>query len=743
MNTSAPFLPAVARPPHDPRTVTLNAAHGWRPLADSLLPAGVAVDAASGGLALAPLPGSGRLLGEASGGFGGLAWPDHVVGLPDGGLVLLDRVGHRLLRFDPCCCEFNPWPCLADGDPRLPATFASIAFACGQLLLPDPGAQRIVVLNAANGALRGAWSAPIPAGGARWTPYDAAATTEGGIVVTDPANGGLHFLSAHGAYRGFVGGLGAVRSLAVDCFDFAYVRRDGEDAVLVVDLAQRRVVGSALRPAEIGARFAPLPVTVLANGWVDVGAYCEPPAADPVFVDAAGAIAGPPAADALPLFPPDGTWISGPLDSEIAACVFDRVELAGCAPAHTRVEIATVTADALLTDDQLAEPWRWAPAGAWRDAAAADDHPPARLSQDFMLRSGPGRYCWLRLRFIGTAHASPCIDLATVDFPRVSLRRYLPVVFGAEPVAAEFTDRWLAIFDRGLRGIEAQVDEQARLFDPLSAPAAPDVPASRDFLAFLARWVGVALVRSWPLARQRRFLKHAPRVYPWRGTVAGLRASVYLFLGLDRWVDCVPAPACCVPCPTRARDTGALRWRPPRVVLEHFRLRRWLALDHARLSDAAKLWGQRIVNRSQLSGRTDILRGGASDGAQLGVTQLTMTQDPARDPFHVYAHRMSLFVPAACARDPAVARALARLVEDERPAHVAVQTIFVEPRFRVGVQSMLGLDAVIGVRARPVALDGAPLGRGTVLTGGPGGGDAAAAPHHVGATRVGMNTIVH
>jgi hypothetical protein len=98
-----------------------------------------------------------------------------------------------------------------------------------------------------------------------------------------------------------------------------------------------------------------------------------------------------------------------------------------------------------------------------------------------------------------------------------------------------------------------------------------------------------------------------------------------------------------------------------------------------------------------------------------------------------------VFVPAACARTPGLARALAQFIEAEKPAHVDAQLVLVEPRFRVGVQAMLGLDAVIGVRTAPVTLDSARLGRATVLAG---GGGPPQPPRHAGATRIGMTTIV-
>jgi len=735
---NAPWLPPVARPPHDPLTLTLDARHGWH-AASALLPGDAArVDPQSGSLVLAALPGSGRLLGEPDGGFGGLAWPRHVAPLPDGSIVLLDTRVHRLRVLDRCACAFVDWPCLGRDDARLPPEVEAIALVCGQLLLMAPALHRILVVNARTGALRGTWTGPTANGGSAWTPGGAAATCDRRVLVADAARGALHVLTPRGVPLDAIEGLGAVRGVAVDACDRVYVRTDDPAAVLVVDLSRRRAVGSAECPGAIADAFPLLPIDIHADGSIDIARLCMPPGDAPVLVDRHGDDLPPGTTDAAPQYPLVGNWTSDALDSEIAACVWDRIVLGGTLPPQTRVAVETITSDALLPQAELADPQAlWREAGIWRPD---ETESPCRTTTDFMLRSPPGRYLWLRLRLSATAAETPRIDCMRIDFPRISLRRYLPAVFGADPIAAEFTDRWLAVFDRTLRDLEATIDAEASLFDPLSAPAYPEVPRSHDFLAFLAAWVGVALYPAWPLERRRHVLREAPRLFGWRGTERGLRDMLYLLLGLDRWTAHAPAAADCVPCPNRARI--APTWRPPRLVLEHYRLRRWMALGHARLSDAAKLWGGRIVNRSRLEPAAALAQGGSSDGAQLGVTQLRPEPDPHRDPFHVYAHKLSLFVPAACARRPGLAQALQALVDAERPAHVQAQLVFVEPRFRVGVQSMLGLDAVIGVRPNPTVLDAMRLGRGTVLAGAGQRPGRPEAPAHVGAVRVGMSTIV-
>lgn len=707
---NAPYLSPVARPPHDPFRYRLDRRAGWRTEPSPVLTQQVGSAVGDGGLALLPLPGTGALLNEPSGSFGGLTWPDHAARLPGGTLVLLDRARGRLRRFDPCTCRFNDWPCFGRDpkDPRMPLDAGGIAAGCGRLYLCDTGHRRLLVLNPVSGTVQAVWTSPMLPGLVPWQPEDVAVTPGNEVVVSDPANGGVHVFSASGRHRRFFGQLGAVRSLAVDCLGRLYVRVESEPHVLVLDPESGRVIETPTRPEEVAGRFLPLPVRVLADGALDLSGLGLCPADPPPIFDASGELTT--AELPVPDYPKEGVWVSLALDSEITRCPWHGAILTGTLPPGTRVTVYSWAAESEEPADLLAlrpaEEWRLA--GTWHNP---DAEAPLSGQIDFLLRSPPGRYLWLKLLFQGDGTATPRLDSVEIEFPRISLRRYLPAVFGAEPVSADFTDRWLALFDREFRAIETTIDRQARLFDPLACPAGP--PSKRDFLSWLAGWVGVALERNWPEERRRAYLKAAPRLFPWRGTLKGLRKSLYLFLALDRYADFEPQRAACVPCVVPSKTA----WRPPRLLLEHFHLRRWMMLGHAKLSDNARLWGERIVNRSRLGGPGEFRVPDAPSGAQLGVTQLKKTQDPCRDPFHVYAHKLSVFVPEACVRDPSLARALKRLVDLERPAHVEAQVIAVEPRFRVGVQAMLGLDAVIGWRTAPVELDGGTLGLATVLTG--------------------------
>ena len=154
---------------------------------------------------------------------------------------------------------------------------------------------------------------------------------------------------------------------------------------------------------------------------------------------------------------------------------------------------------------------------------------------------------------------------------------------------------------------------------------------------------------------------------------------------------------------------------PPPLLLEHFKLRRWLYAGHGHLGDDSMLWGRAIVGRSELSDGTSPPTG----NAQIGVTTLDTVPDPLRDPFHVYAHKFSVFVPARIRDDALERRALERLLRLEAPAHTEVDIRYVEPRYRVGVQASIGLDGVIARTPRGVTLDSSRLRRAPSCPAGP------------------------
>jgi phage tail-like protein len=382
-----------------------------------------------------------------------------------------------------------------------------------------------------------------------------------------------------------------------------------------------------------------------------------------------------------PRYAPAGTFVTTALDSRLHRCPWHRVRLDATVPAGGSVTVHALTADVPLSAAEVAA----LPEDRWRGGqvhGTVGDAP-----WDCLLLCPPGRYLWLRLGLAGSGASTPQIRAVAVGYPRITSTRFLPAVYREEPVSADFTERFVALLDAVRDTVTARIDGVAALFDPATTP--------ETFLGWLGSWLGLAADLKLPTARRRRLLAQAHRLYRLRGTPAGVRAHLEICLGL------------------------------PVRLLEDFTLRRWLFVGSGRLGERAAVWDADVVRRLQLDA-----------GAQLGTVQLVGSTDPLRDPFHVYAHRFRVYVPAAESDD--LRRLAERVLELAKPAHTDARLVFVTPRMRVGVQAFLGVDSVIGAYPSGVATGTARLNNDAVLT---------TAPAHpslrVGrTTRVGTSTVL-
>jgi phage tail-like protein len=499
-------------------------------------------------------------------------------------------------------------------------------------------------------------------------------------------------------------GFGQVTHIAIDCHDHLYVLEEGApNEVRTVDV-EGKDIGTPSRVEDLVALLPRPPFPIDAAGNLHLTTLCvgKGASSDGVFDLTGEPTIAPPVTG--PLYHPEGTYLSRPLDSKFYRCQWHRIILRGCVPVGSRVVVQTYTAEAEETVEQI--------------QSLADDVWETQQTVkaitggewDCLVRSGGGRFLWLRLQFKSRGAATPLLENVRVEFPRITSRRFLPAVFGAEPISADFTDRFLSIFDTTLRSIERQIDQQAGLFDPNSAPAGKSNNGRLDFLTWLGTWIGITLDRQWPEARRRNFLKQAARLFELRGTREGLWRQLLILLDLDAERLCCtgdgPRKQCLPPTPNcQPTEKKSCGWQPPPLILEHFQLRRWLFVGSGRLGDQAVLWGKRIMGRSQLN-----------EGAQVGRSQLLTIQDPYRDPFHYYAHKFTVFVPAAIEKSEGQRKALENLLQSQRPAHTVSHIEFVAPRFRIGVQSMIGLDSVVGRYPEGVTLNQSALGGDSVLT---------------------------
>jgi hypothetical protein len=111
----------------------------------------------------------------------------------------------------------------------------------------------------------------------------------------------------------------------------------------------------------------------------------------------------------------------------------------------------------------------------------------------------------------------------------------------------------------------------------------------------------------------------------------------------------------------------------------------WIGAQGARLCATDPLWSPAVERRFQV---------GVFD--QVGEVELVSTGTPELDVFRHYAHAFRVYAPAAFIRTPDDEALLRRAIELQKPAHVTYELVLVEPRLRIGDQSVIELDTVIG-----------------------------------------------
>jgi len=495
--------------------------------------------------------------------------------------------------------------------------------------------------------------------------------------------------------------------LAIDANDWVYVVDQARTEVKVLDI-KGRVVNHLTYVSEFSGQLPPTAITVDANGKLVLAnsdglhrfdlrmgghyegccgtwtGHCTSLAADPGgdVIAVGGDLKGVAQVSPSQRFEDKGLYLSRSLDSEIDRCPWHKIQLRfEPFPLATQLQVWTHTSNTELSplDIQTLQPEDWLTGQI--------------NGEDFLVLSPPGRWLWLKIQFAGNGTASPVLQDLEVHFPRQSYLQYLPAVYQADPVSKDFLERFLSIFQTVLGGVEHQIDHLAEYFDPDGAP-------NRLFLEWLAGWLDMTFYQNWSLETCRRLLRHAPELYRQRGTPAGLKQLLWLAFGVQ--VE----------------------------ILEHFWLRQWLFLNtQSTLGGRSQLWENAFFNEAFLG-----------DTAQLGEFPLAGESTSIEESFAGDAHRFSVLISAAQCQSPTVERQIRALIEAEKPAHTQYFLHKVEPHFRVGVQSTVGLNMMLGAYPQPVLNHCSTLGKDTVLNSSP---ETRNTPGiKVGRDRLGINTAL-
>jgi phage tail-like protein len=371
-----------------------------------------------------------------------------------------------------------------------------------------------------------------------------------------------------------------------------------------------------------------------------------------------------------------GVWISDWLDSSIYSCQWHLVELALSEfPPGARISIRTrTTNDTPLDTGEPASLEALAALGSWsepRTITAPAQPAPAELTralhQDVLVQSGPGQFLQLLVALEGDGLSTPIVGSVRVRFPYDSLRQYLPALYAAPDEQREFLDHYLAIVQSTWTELEETVTTFERFLDPVAVPAG--VP-----MRYLASWLAVRLEGTWNEMQNRNLLAAASKLLATWGTPAGLRAWIGVYLAN-----------------LSGHSTEELDQAEIPGLVEGFVERRRLMLgrdDEARLGAGAGLWSPAVERRLQIGVYN-----------REGDVELVSVGDPAVDVFRHSAHVFRVYVPSAWVRTAEDEALLRRAIDAQKPAHTSYELVLVEPRFRIGVQSTVALDTVVGAPA--------------------------------------------
>ena len=314
---------------------------------------------------------------------------------------------------------------------------------------------------------------------------------------------------------------------------------------------------------------------------------------------------------------------------------------------------------------------------------------------DIYLGGKTQQYIWIGALFSGDGTATPQVTQLRLEYDWPTYDPYLPAIYRSPNKCNDFLPRLLSLFQSFYGGIEHEIASLPALFDAAAV--------RKDFLPWLAGCLGLDLDQSWSTAKQRAVLARIFEYYGKRGTAEGLREALQLFAGVNARIDeplmnaswwALPGTgdACCEECAAAAEANGT-NW---------------------------------TVTGNSILGWTTMLPSAQPQGAAVGTTadldqsHLITDEDFGSPLFTAYAYQFRVQVYRSQASSPEALARIRAILDSEKPAHTTYELCVVEPAFRIGFQSSVGIDTVVAGPPRELSLGtDQTLGVDTALGGTP------------------------
>lgn len=271
----------------------------------------------------------------------------------------------------------------------------------------------------------------------------------------------------------------------------------------------------------------------------------------------------------------------------------------------------------------------------------------------------------MRLRLTGDGATTPVVHRIRLDFPRVTSADQLPAVYTEDPAAADFTERFLSLFDAAFTEADRAVERYPALLDPGGVPD--------EVLPWLGGLLGLVFDPGWDATIRRNLLAAAPGLYRGRGTPAALSQVIKIVSGVDVAISELAAD------------------------------RSWAALGEA------SRWGStRLFSLSRTRFRVS--------SSALSSAPVRSFGNPDDDPLTAQANRIRVLVPPAPGGGGPDLAALRQLVVSQAPAHTVAEVRPGGLGLVAGVWSAVGVDTALAPLPAPVLQASATPGAGRPVT---------------------------
>jgi phage tail-like protein len=385
----------------------------------------------------------------------------------------------------------------------------------------------------------------------------------------------------------------------------------------------------------------------------------------------------------------EGVYYTRTLDSGVQGGPWHRLTLAADVPPRTSVRVQQHASDDVALrravdavfgsnrpvyekredmERLLGPRWEAGPTEVFQSGQNGGARPGDDLAM--LVSTNRGRYLWLKVTLTTFDESNrPSVRNLRVLYPRTSYLRYLPGIYREDPVHAAFLERFLALFETVVHGLDREIDLLFRHFDPQLAPD--------EFLPWLASWINLTVEEDVPRPRIRRLIERSPLLYRRRGTPSAIAEFLEIYTGRRAFVV----------------EDGA-RFEP--IVL----------------GSGATLGQHIILVGSAVRGFR------VGDSSVVGKAALRTGVSAPEEPFKALAGRFTVVVDMPRTDFVARRQTLERILDDQKPAHTTCTLRLIADRAFAGV-AILGAGAIVTDR-QPYQVGVTPLGGAIAGSGGPG-----------------------